>query len=264
MALFQVDFFSESLARSVQVSVILPNDLSADMKKENPHYERGIKTLYLFHGYSGSNKDWLTGSRIQELAGKYNLAVVMPSAENSFYLNGKGTGKAYCTYVGEELVRYMQNTFHLSSAKEDTFVCGLSMGGFGAIHTALMYPDTFSKSAGLSSALIVNSIKNMEPGTGNVIADYDYYYGVFGDLTKLDESVNNPEYLVRRLIEEAKEMPDFYIACGTEDFLIEENREFHNFLVENQVKVSYTESPGVHDWNFWNEYLEPSIRWMLE
>lgn len=263
MALFQIDFFSESLARAVEVSFILPNDQSANMTKENPHYQRNVKTLYLFHGYSANNKDWLTGSRIQEFASKYNLAVVMPAAENSFYLNGKGTGKAYGTYVGEELVSYMQKTFHLSAKKEDNFLCGLSMGGFGSIHTALMYPDTFSKSAALSSALIVNSIKNMEPGTGNPIADYDYYYGVFGDLTKLDESENNPEYLIRRLKSAGKKIPDLYMACGTEDFLIEENREFHRFLMEQEIQVMYTESPGVHDWNFWNEYLEPSIKWML-
>lgn len=262
MAFIQVDFFSKSLTRTANFYIILPNDVPTMFA--NPlYYSRGMKTLFLLHGYCGTSKDWVLESRVQEMASKYNMAIVMPSGENSFYLNAKGTGKAYCQYVGEELVEYVRRTFGLSDKKEDTFIGGLSMGGFGAIHTALAYPDTFGKAIGLSSALIVNKIKNMEEGFKDGHADYDYYASTFGDLSKLDTSVNNPEYLIQQLKESGHAIPKLYMACGSEDFLIEDNRAFHEFLQKEKVEVEYIESPGVHDWVFWNHYLEPSIQWTL-
>lgn len=264
MALFQVDFYSKSLAGSTDFKLILPNDLLPEMIKGNPYYERPAKTLFLLHGYSGCSRDWLTGSRIEELAGKYNLAVVMPSCRNSFYLDAKGTGRAFCQYVGKELVDYVRSTFGISARREDTYIGGLSMGGFGAIHTALVYPDTFEKIIALSPALIIHSIENMKEGDSNNIADYYYYSSIFGDLDKLNESSNNPEYLIRKLKKEGKRIPPIFRAIGTEDFLIEDNRSFAKFLKEENVPETYIESPGVHDWNFWNAHLEEAMKWLLE
>ena len=94
MAFLQVDFYSNVLHKITNICIVLPNDLPKEMKVDNDNYKRKMKTLILLHGYSGSEKDWLAGSLIQELAGKYNLAVIMPSGDNSFYLDGKGIGKS--------------------------------------------------------------------------------------------------------------------------------------------------------------------------
>lgn len=266
MALIQAEYYSKSLSKVTGFNMVFPNDIYdifPQITEENENYKRQMKTLYLLHGYSGSNKDWLLGSSVQELAVKYNLAVVMPSGDNSFYLDGKGTGKAYGQYVGKELVKYVRKTFGLSEKKEDTFIGGLSMGGFGAIHTGIVYPDTFGKIIALSSALIIHNIKNMKEDFKDSIADYYYYHSVFGDLKKLDTSPNNPEYLIHQLKEERRQVPPIYMACGTEDFLIENNRDFYNFLKKDNINVYYEEAAGVHDWNFWNRYLEPGIQWML-
>lgn len=263
MALFQIDYFSKSLAGVTNFNLILPNDAFPDMVKDNEYYKRKAKTLFLLHGYSGGSKDWLTGSLISELAMKYNLAVVMPYCGNSFYLDGKGTGKAYCQYVGKELVEYVNKTFGIADKKEDTFIGGLSMGGFGAIHTGVVFPKTFGKVFALSAALIVHNIEHMKEDFSDGFADYYYYSSVFGDLEKLAESPNNPEYLIRKLKENGEEVPPIYQACGSEDFLIEPNRAFHKFLTDQKVNTTYIESHGVHNWDFWNEYLEPAIKWLL-
>ena len=263
MALLQVNTYSMALSRIITFHVLLPNDAPPEMLAGNHCYDRPIKTLYLLHGFSGSTQDWLTGSLIQELSLKYNLAVVMPAGENSFYLNGKGTGRAYETFIAEELPAYCQKTFGLSEKTEDNFIGGLSMGGFGAIHTALKYPEHFGKMFGLSSALIVNGIKGMKPGEKNDIADYDYYAQIFGDLDQLEESANNPEYLVAERKKKGGTIQPIFMACGTEDFLLNENREFRDFLVKEGVDVIYRESTGIHEWKFWNEYLEPAIQWLL-
>ena len=263
MAVFQVDYYSKALEKCTCFHMVLPNDLPPMMVEENENYNRKMKTLFLLHGYSGSSKDWLMGSSVNEMAGKYNMAVVMPSGDNSFYLDGRGKGRAYCKYVGEELVEYIRSTFNLATNKEDTFIGGLSMGGFGAMHTGLYYPETFGKVVALSSAFIIHNIKNKTEGYKDEIADYDYYTYVFGDLSKLEDSVNNPEYLIKKLKKEGTKIPDLYIACGTEDFLLEENRAFYKFLKDEKVEVKYIESPGEHNWQFWNYYLEPSIKWLL-
>lgn len=264
MAVGIFDFFSDNLRRCVTFRIILPNDVPKEWKEGNPHFDRPMKTLLLLHGYSGACSDWMNGSLISDLANKYNLAVICPSGENSFYLDGKETGRKYASYVGEELLQYAVKTFGLSDKMEDTFVGGLSMGGFGAIHTGLFYNHTFSKIFALSSALIMHEVEKMTPGSDNGVANYDYYKLMFGEPSELPDSTNNPEELIRRIIRKDDRMPDIYMACGTEDFLLGENHAFRDFLLGNNVKLTYKESSGTHDWTFWNQYLEPAIAWMLE
>ncbi|MFA9463948.1 MAG: alpha/beta hydrolase [Velocimicrobium sp.] len=263
MALFQVEFYSKELSKIVGFNMVLPNDILPVMKGENNCYKRNMKTLYLLHGYSGSNKDWLLGSLVQEMSLKYNLAIVMPSGDNSFYLDGKGTGRSYCQYVGKELVEYLRGTFGFSDKKEDTFIGGYSMGGFGAIHTGLTFPDTFGKIVALSSALIIHKIENKKEDFKDEVADYFYYSSIFGDLSMLEKSKNNPEYLIYKMKEKNQAIPSIYMSCGTEDILIEENRAFHKFLQKERVEVEYVENKGMHEWSFWNQCLEPSIEWLL-
>jgi len=260
MANISVEFFSNSLVRTVAFEMYIPNDFRTGIPMpHNPYYDRKCKTVFVLHGFTGWGKGW---SNIYELAEKYNFALVFPSGENSFYLDAEATGAKYGTFVGSELVEYIRKTFGLCLAKEDTFICGLSMGGFGALHTGLAYPDTFSKIAALSSALIVHKISGMKPDQGNEIANYDYYRRCFGDLDKVIESDNNPETLIKKMIQQKRDIPEIYIACGAEDFLLEDNRCFHKFLVENNVNVKYIESSGGHDMIFWNEYFAKGFEWM--
>jgi len=264
MANGRFEFNSDCLRRMVNFHIVLPNDLPKEWTADNPHYKRPMKTLFLLHGYTGNSMDWMTGSAVCELAGNYNLAVVCPAGENSFYLDGPETGRKYATYVGEELVQYVRKTFGLAERMEDTYIGGLSMGGFGAIHTALQFNHNFARAFALSSALIVHEVAHMQPGSGNPVANYEYYRLMFGEPDKLLTSINNPEELIRRHQAAGDRIPAIFMACGTEDGLLENNRELRDFLQEKGVKHVYHESPGIHNWAFWNQYLEPAIQWMLE
>ena len=173
MANGRFEFNSDCLRRMVNFHIVLPNDLPKEWTADNPHYKRPMKTLFLLHGYTGNSMDWMTGSAVCELAGNYNLAVVCPAGENSFYLDGPETGRKYATYVGEELVQYVRKTFRLAERMEDTYIGGLSMGGFGAIHTALQFNYNFARAFALSSALIVHEVAHMQPGGGNPVANYE-------------------------------------------------------------------------------------------
>ena len=127
MALVQVDFFSEKLMRTVTINAIIP----VDKKLNQPN--KKFKTLYLLHGIFGNYTDWVCGTRIQRWAQDHDLAVIMPSGENKFYVDNENSHEYYSQFIGEELVSITRAMFPLSQRREDTFIAGLSMGGYGAI-----------------------------------------------------------------------------------------------------------------------------------
>ena len=79
MALLELNYYSKALKSSTVVNVILPerpkSDKAAGWEPDAPY-----KTLYLFHGLSGNQNEWLRQTCIERYAAKYNLAVVMPNA----------------------------------------------------------------------------------------------------------------------------------------------------------------------------------------
>ena len=255
MAYFRIEYFSNALRRTTSFEMLLPND----GPEEATAGQKPMKTLFLLHGYTGKAGNWVP----DELPGRYRFAIVMPTAENSFYLDAEATGRQYQTMLGVELVDYVRKTFGLAKSAEDTYIAGLSMGGFGALHTGLAYPERFGKIGALSSALIVHEVAGMKPGSGNEVANYAYYRECFGEPEKLLESDANPEVLVRKLKKSGEKMPQMYICCGTEDFLIENNREFHRFLVDEGVEHEYHEGKGIHDMVFWREYIARIVEWMF-
>ena len=260
MAYYRIEYYSQALHRSTAFEMVIPNDPREEgAAPVSPYRDRPMKTLFLLHGYTGKAGNWVP----EELPEKYNFAIVMPSAENSFYLDWAATGYAFQTMVGVELVDYVRRTFGLAKDAKDTAIAGMSMGGFGALHTGLAYPETFGKIGALSSALIVHEVAGMKPGEGNPVANYDYYYTCFGDPAKVLESDKNPETLVKKLKKEGKKLPEIYMCCGTEDFLIEKNREFHAFLEKENVEHIYKEGPGIHDMVFWREYIAKIVEWMF-
>lgn len=262
MAYIQVNFLSDSLRKVVPLSIILPNDTIE--KEQNIYYKRNTKTLYLLHGFSGNHTDWLNGTSVSSFAKKYNVAIVCPSGDNSFYLDKKMTGGKYETFVGKEIVEYITKTFNLSKKREDTFIGGFSMGGYGALHTGLKYNQTFSKVIGLSSALVVKRLAKEKDKYIDGLTNHEYSVITFGDLDKIMDSDINIEHLISDMIKNNKKMPELFLGCGTEDFLLDVNRDFHSFLSKNKVAHTYVEDSGSHDWFYWNKMVEPFMKWLVE
>lgn len=260
MALIQVTFMSRSLLRTVPVQVILPVDKF--MPGEERQEDKPFKTLYLLHGIFGSSIDWVAGTRIQRWAEAKNLAVVMPSGDNAFYIDQPQQGSRYGEFTGQELVEITRRMFPLSHRREDTFIAGLSMGGYGAVHNGLKYPETFGYIASFSGALhIIESLG--QPGR-RIIAGEDR---CFGDMAEAVKSDKNPRVQVRQLKERmtqepALKMPKLFLTCGTEDHLIEANRSFRDFCQENGVDITWYEGPGGHEWDFWDLCIKKTLDWL--
>lgn len=249
MALIQVNFVSKCLFRSVTMNVILPVD-KISFSDEPVQVPRRFKTLYLLHGYLGNYTDWVTGTRIQRWAEERNLAVVMPSGDNAFYVDNEAAGNLYGQFIGEELVEITRRMFPLSDRREDTFIGGLSMGGYGAVRNGLKYHDTFSHIIGLSSALHL-----LEPGAQTI----GHEKSIFGDPGAAARSDKNPRVLIEGI--EAP-LPKVYLSCGTEDSLLESNRLYRDLFSAAGFDVTWYEGPGGHEWDFWDDQIRRVLDWL--
>ena len=260
MASGRMEFHAETIMQHANFSFVLPNDVAMEEVKDLRHYDRPPKTLILLHGLTGTDTDWLFGGVAQEMAVQYNLAVFMPTTGNNFYLDRGYRGGNWGSYVGEEFPAYIRMVFGHAKKREDTLIGGLSMGGYGALHTAMAFPETFSGCIALSSAL---RIHHFAAGSNDGIMPTAMLRSIFGDLAALEHSDKNPEVQVRQLKAAGKPLPKLYLACGTEDGLIEANREFDAFLTAEGVEHTFEEGPGKHNWTFWNEYLPKGLEAIL-
>ena len=258
MALIQVNYLSKALFRTVPVNVIVPSDkISFETMDYLPAPEDGYPTLYLLHGLLGNYTDWVSGTRIQRWAEDAGLAVVMPSGDNAFYVDGQAANNDYGTFIGEELPRVMRAMFPLSHRREDTFIAGLSMGGFGAIRNGMKYAETFSRIAGLSSG-----IHFFDPDFTSLAGEES----VFGDLVAAAKTDKNHhvvfEQLKERVAADEVEAPAFYLACGTQDSLMGVNRSFLADVEAAGFDVTWDEEDRGHDWDFWDSQIKKVIDWL--
>lgn len=266
MALLNATFMSSSLLRNVPMTVVLPSDRPAASER-GAEAEAPYKTLYLLHGIYGNHLSWISGSRIVRLAERKNLAVVMPSGDNGFYVDHPGTHDHYGSFVGEELVDITRRMFPLSRKREDTFIAGLSMGGFGALRNGLKYHDTFSRIAAFSSALILEKAVGSTYGEAQYMKNRGFFEACFGDLEEAQKGDMNPKALVSALkatmsLSPGVSVPGIYLSCGTDDPLIDVSRDFRDFLARSGFGCEYYEGPGAHDWDFWDAEIEKALDWL--
>lgn len=264
MAVFQVSFMAETLGRTVPLCVILPTDKmyfgGAVRRPEGKPY----KTLYLLHGILGSQSDWLYGTRIQRYAEERDLTVVMPAGENGFYVDQPWNCAMYGEFIGRELVKFTRKSFPLSRKKEDTYIGGLSMGGFGAMRNGLKYHDTFGAIVSLSGAFITDEsllVKTEQPKF--VSESEEYKHSCFGpDLEAALESDRNPRFLIGQMADAGVEFPAIYMACGTEDSLLAKNQAIADCLKSHGVSFTFETGPGAHEWDFWDRYILRALDWL--
>ena len=253
MADGRMEFHAETIMQHANFCFVLPNDVPMEEVRDLRYYERPTMSLVLLHGLTGTDTDWLFGGLAHEMSIQYNLAIFMPTTGNSFYLDRGYPGGNFASFVGEELPAYIRSTFGYCQSREETCIAGLSMGGYGALRTALAFPETYSACIALSSALRIHALARGDDDTG--VMPMAMIRDVFGDLESLESSDKNPEVLVRRLLEEGKELPSIYLACGTEDTLIDANRDFRAELDSIGFRYEYHESTRGHLWCNWRQYL---------
>lgn len=261
MALFRCSFFSKILSTMADVMVYLPSpgstatlqtDLQALYAPKPPH-----KVLYLLHGMYEDETTWMRKSNIERYAQQRGLAVVCPRAENGFYIDMRH-GPQWFTYLTEELPRFIGASFPVSGRREDTFIAGLSMGGYGACLAALRLPERYGAAASLSGAVDLPQVVELADrfGLGQMAAD-------IVDPATVAGSQQDLFALADRLVAEGRELPPLYLACGTEDEVcLPMNRRFVAALQALGWPLRWQEGPGGHEWDFWDAQIQQVLAWL--
>lgn len=249
MATFECTLYSNVLQMNAMVRVLMPDGIQPNEL---------LKVLYLYHGYMGNHTDWTRFSSIERYTWGKRLAVVMPAVNNSYYTD-MAAGFKYFTFVADELPALLQAIFPFSTKREDNFVAGLSMGGYGAMKVALTRPDKFGAAASLSGALDANYVVSIQSEE----IRKNYFNAIFGD-KPVDGTPNDLFYLIRKNAEKNQPLPRLYFACGTEDFLYQSNLKFKKELENAKVPFTYVEGPGAHEWWFWDLYIQKVIEWLYQ
>lgn len=234
---------SASLEMGKQVNLIIPD-------KKAP--EGGFPVLYLLHGYYGDFTDWLYMSNIIRYVEGKDLVVVMPDGANSYYANHP-KGLQYHDYISKDLIHRIEETFHVSKKREDRYIAGLSMGGFGALSVGLSHPELFSKVIALSGVIDINQRRASFNNTSRIYK----FETLFGNDIK--QTYLDIYHLAKHMKHQA-----LLIVIGTEDFLYEDNKNFHEFLVSNNIKHTYLEDKGSHDWMFWDKHIQTTLEFIFK
>jgi len=242
MALMHVDFSSSVLGMCVQMDVIIPQKPTGMIGVTDAVRDGKYPTLYLLHGMT-----------------EKGIAVVMPCVHLSWYTD-MHVGLKYWTYISEELPAICRQFFpNMSDKREDTWAAGLSMGGYGALKLGLRASDTFSKVVSLSGGLDVVALTEKK-----MISQTPYWESVFGPTEKVKGSFNDLFAAAEELKASGKKLPDVYMWCGTSDFLYDQNVRMREHLKKLGYNLTYTESPGDHQWKYWDEHIQPALNWLTK
>jgi len=238
MALCTVKFFSESLQKQDTMNVIVPDG-------------RGpFPVLYLLHGLSDDYSIWMRRTSLERYVEGARLIVVMPDTHRFFYVNDpRPGGLAYEDHIIKDVIGFVDRVFPTIRARRGRAVAGLSMGGYGAIMLAMKNPGMFLAGVSHSGAFCFAHRQRKDTP----------------QIHPLAMAVSRAKYdvftLARRLKKSRRKLAVRF-DCGQDDFLIDDNREFHAHLERIGFEHEYAEHPGEHTWDYWDVHVRETLRFV--
>jgi S-formylglutathione hydrolase FrmB len=250
-----VEFESKLVGAALPYNVILP----ADYKRGSSKHRR-YPVLYLLHGLAGSANDWVSDrAHLADHAAQYPFIIIVPEGRNAWYTDSATVpNEKFESYIVEELIPDVERRFRTIPSREARAVAGLSMGGYGSLKFGLKHPELFAFAASMSGALGAASWIPDDKLPEFVRPSIARVYGAADTETR---PANDIFRMVRELTpERTKQLPYFYLDCGTEDFLVGSNRDFSALLIEKKVPHEFRELPGTHSWPYWDRQVQEILR----
>lgn len=254
---------SKILKKNVNYTVYLP-----------PGYETSSRTypvVYLLHGYSGNDTDWVQFGQLDQIADKLiadesipPMIIVTPDGRNDWYVNYADGTLRYEDMFVQELIPFIESKYRVRPGKEFRAISGLSMGGHGSLIMALRHPDLFAVCAPLSAAIYTD-----EQFVNFPQDNYDNYFGQLYGKGLENEDRLNASYLGYSAIHLVMELPPdtvskvkFYIDCGDKDYLTVGNSALHALMWEKKIPHEYRVREGSHNWTYWREALPDALKFI--
>ena len=238
MTIANIEFSSQALQRTAEYVAFIPDPQEAG---PGPY-----PVLLQLHGYHDNRRAWMIKSNLWGHWQRYPLIIVMPETANGWWAN-MGIPNNWEDYIVQDLVSHVGSTFPVREGK--MAIGGLSMGGFGAIRLGLKYPHLFSSIWAHSSAIFNPDKTAMAFVWDDPDRSSEVRAHMRNDL--------NCYYWAAMLQKEIK--PRLTFDCGTEDFLIDQNRDFHTYLQKQKLPHSYMEHPGGHTWEYWDLHVQAAL-----
>lgn len=239
---------SKAMNKTYNAAVVTPNSYA----KGKTNYP----VLYLLHGAYGHFRDWLKSTPnenlVTDLADQYNIIIVMPEGETfSFYIDSPVNKESqFETFITQEVIQKVDATYRTIASKNGRVITGLSMGGHGALYLSSKHPELFCAAGSMSGAVDMNMMLNPD----NLERTKTLLTPILGAEVLSPDAYKRYAVIDKVDLLKANKMP-LIIDCGVDDFLIETNRELHRRLVYNKVPHDYTERPGAHTWEYWDNAL---------
>lgn len=233
-----IQIYSTAMHKDIPCVVIVP-DMYGKLDAAYP-------VVYLLHGYSGNYLDWIT--RVPELkqyVDEFHLIIVCPDGGySSWYWNSPiDTAMRYETFMTRELVPDIDARYYTIPDREHRGICGLSMGGQGALFLAIRHPEEFGAVASISGGVDIRDFPD----------NWDIKKRL-GDMKTHRE--NWEKYTVMNLADSLKNNElDIALDDGVHDIFIKQNRELHEKLLSMHIDHDYTERPGGHTWSYWRNAI---------
>lgn len=265
MARFTTNFESQVLKRPITIEIVLPADHMVLPELPLPEKNIPYKTLYLLEGITGNASGPFNYSKLMGLAEDYNLAVVVVGGENKWWSSCTAMNEDFGAMVTQDVVNFTRRSFNLSRKREDTYIGGFSMGGYGAFVNGFRHPELFSRIIALDSALnkpvFLSSVN--EPSWDMFLrSHYEAMFNV-SDISMYENSDNDYEYLAVQVAQHTPElMPKIFMACGREDGLISGNLELRDKLKELGYEVDWLDFDGNHSWYSFDLGIEAAVKWL--
>lgn len=250
------NFHSCVLCMSVDVSVLIPDNTRQKQFQEGVRESVKYQTLYLLHGLSGDYMTYLRSSNIEQYADRHQILVVMPSIYNSAYTDMK-YGLDYFTYLSKELMHFIETTFPASPRREDRFVAGMSMGGYGAYKLGLTCPEKFSAVGGVAGSYHAEYRYQGKVNTVSTLCE-----ALYGDPPCIIPEVHDIFTLLKNLKAEGSVIPRLYTCCGTEDRRYQDSVDLKEFADKYEIPLVFEYGSGKHDSAFFDRYIQKILDWM--
>ena len=207
----------------------------------SPKAKKLYPALYLLHGFSDDASAWTTVGRAHVILdnliaqGKVKpMIVVMPLGYGAPEIVSQGFAAFHDASLRQrnfqkfrdalvnEVIPQVEGAYRVSKDRKSRAVAGLSMGGAESLLTGLNTLDHFAWIGAFSS--------------GGLTEEFN------AEFPTLDSKANTQLRLL-------------WIACGTDDHLIDINRKFRDWLKSKAIQHTDIETPGAHTWMVWRRNL---------